>query len=448
MRRLIRTHRNSRENTLATQKTATRRTLRWLIRILVTVVVLALLSGIAFYFRPLMVLQALDRISTSLLMLREGIHSRYVQLGPYNIHYLAAGEGRPLVCVHGMGGRAENWIGWIQRFRANGFRVYALDLLGYGRSDRPDVDYSPSLQSGILRQFLDSQGLRQSDVAGMSMGGGICLGLAADSPERVSRLILLDSAGLKFDVDFTLLRPQTIEQMRRLVGPVPAFIARDLIREFDQDWVDGRAIDSAPGDFLDGKLGKVNMPVFIAWGKQDGLIPLSVGKAMHREIPQSIFFVAEGCGHDAAFTCLDKIAPEVERFLATTTRANAFAADSPFDGTWKIDLATAQFPAKPSANAPTFTFKSTPDGLVYSDSSSGESFDVRFDGKEYPVKGGRGGVISVIKLNDRSIVQTVRRDGKVVRVYHMTVSADGKTASLKTENKEQGTTTTVTAIKQ
>jgi hypothetical protein len=51
-------------------------------------------------------------------------------------------------------------------------------------------------------------------------------------------------------------------------------------------------------------------------------------------------------------------------------------------------------------------------------------------------------------LNERSIVQTVKRDGKVVRVYHMTVSADGKTASLKTENTERGFTTTATAIKQ
>src|SRR5512134_1493227 len=84
----------------------------------------------------------------------------------------------------------------------------------------------------------------------------------------------------------------------------------------------------------------------------------------------------------------------------------AFAADSPFDGTWKIDINTTQSPDKPSANAPTFTFKSTPDGLMYSDSSSGESFDVKFDGKEYPVKGPRGGTVSVVKLNERSIVQT------------------------------------------
>jgi WD40 repeat protein len=110
-------------------------------------------------------------------------------------------------------------------------------------------------------------------------------------------------------------------------------------------------------------------------------------------------------------------------------------------GSWRIQKWEA------SQNAGTFTYKSTPNGLMYSD-SIGSSFDVKFDGKEYPIKGSRPGFISVTKLNDRSMVQTIRRDGKVVRVYHMTVSADGKTASFTTENKEQGTTTTSTLIKQ
>jgi hypothetical protein len=129
----------------------------------------------------------------------------------------------------------------------------------------------------------------------------------------------------------------------------------------------------------------------------------------------------------------------------------AFTADSPFEGTWRIDLSTTQSPnmsSRASANLQTFTFKSTPGGLMYSDSSSGESFDAKFDGKDYPVKGPRGGTISIAKLNERRIVQTVKRNGKVARVHCMTVSEDGKTASLKTENKEQGQTYAVTATKQ
>lgn len=105
-------------------------------------------------------------------------------------------------------------------------------------------------------------------------------------------------------------------------------------------------------------------------------------------------------------------------------------------GSWRIQ----------KAEGLTFTLKSTSDGLMYSD--RGVSYDAKFDGKEYPFIGVSGGVISLTKLNDRSFVETFRRDGKVVEVNHMTVSADGKTMSIKIENKEQGTTTTYTAIKQ
>ena len=85
---------------------------------------------------------------------------------------------------------------------------------------------------------------------------------------------------------------------------------------------------------------------------------------------------------------------------------------------------------------------------MYSDASSGVSYDAKFDSKEYPFKGVSGGVISLTKLNDRLFVEKFRRDGKLVEVNHMTVSADGKTMSIKIENKEQGFTTKYTAIKQ
>ena len=112
-------------------------------------------------------------------------------------------------------------------------------------------------------------------------------------------------------------------------------------------------------------------------------------------------------------------------------------------GSWRIQKTEVS-----ASEQPSFTLKSTPDGLMYSDASSGVSYDAKFDSKEYPFKGVSGGVISLTKLNDRSFVETFRRDGKVVEVNHMTVSADGKTMSIKIENKEQGFTTKYTAIKQ
>jgi hypothetical protein len=110
-------------------------------------------------------------------------------------------------------------------------------------------------------------------------------------------------------------------------------------------------------------------------------------------------------------------------------------------GSWQIQKADA------SEWALTATYKSTADGLISSNPIGG-SWEAKFDGKDYPMKGAPGYTVSLTKVTDRSIITTVKRDGKVFMVYHQTVSADGKTCIIKEENKVQGITTTFTATKQ
>ncbi len=108
-------------------------------------------------------------------------------------------------------------------------------------------------------------------------------------------------------------------------------------------------------------------------------------------------------------------------------------------GTWRMQNLNA---------ALTVTIKSTPDGLI-SSGPAGQSFEAKFDGKDYPIKGAAAGTtVSLNRVNERAIDQTNKQSGKVVAVTHMTVSADGKTMTIVSENKEQGATTTLTATKQ
>ena len=162
-------------------------------------------AGRIIIWRPA---SALAAVITAALRLC-GIASRYVQLGPYRIHYFTGGTGEPLVLVHGLGGRALDFA-LLMPALARNHRVFALDLLGYAGSDRPNVDYSVTLETGILRQFLDSQGLTRFDLAGWSMGGWISLDFASQFPERIRRLVLLDSAGMKFaPVSISACSPHT-----------------------------------------------------------------------------------------------------------------------------------------------------------------------------------------------------------------------------------------------
>src|SRR5271165_6449807 len=80
-----------------------------------------------------------------------GVHSSYVTVHGYKMHYLVGGSGRPLLLVHGLGSRGEDWANLIPQLINGGNRVYALDLLGYGDSEQPqDAGYSISQQAAMV----------------------------------------------------------------------------------------------------------------------------------------------------------------------------------------------------------------------------------------------------------------------------------------------------------
>lgn len=309
--------------TLLMQLQQQHRRRRYLRPALIVLATLVVAGALLFYFRPLLVVAEVQRAAEWKL----GLAEHNVQLGHYRIRYLAGGAGKPLVLVHGLAGRAEDWLALVPALQSAGYRIYALDLLGYGRSDKPDVDYSIALESEILRRFIDSQHLQQPDLAGWSMGGWIVAKFAADNPGRVHRLILLDSAGMKFDaVNAAALRPKTeadVAHMMRVLTPhpmrVPSFYARDFLRHFaEEDWIVSRALSSmyTGKDLLDGKLGVVKVPVLLVWGKEDVLTPPSIGEQMRQEMPQAILYLVDGCGHLAPVECSKPVGAEMVKFLA------------------------------------------------------------------------------------------------------------------------------------
>lgn len=284
---------------------------------------LVLCLGTVFYWRPFWVI---DQVTRAWLR-AEGVRGAYVRLDSYRIHYLAGGEGQPLVLVHGLGGSAQDWALLMPSLMRHGYRVYALDLLGFGRSERPNVDYSIALQTDLLNQFFVSQHLTQADLGGWSMGGWVALNFTLAHPERVRRVFVDDSAGIDFTLgwDSALFHPATLEQSQQflaLLTPqasrIPRFIARDMIRQMRPGaWVVDRAMKSMRGgaDLLNGKLEAVQAPVLIVWGKLDVLVPLFCGQEMHREMPQSSLAVFDGCGHLAPVECRDRVLPETIHFL-------------------------------------------------------------------------------------------------------------------------------------
>lgn len=310
---------------MSSDEVEAKQSVRRAVRIAASVLLLAVLGFVILAWRNPFWL--VDRQTDARLRLH-GVHSRYVKVDGYQLHYLVGGSGRPLLLVHGLGSRGEDWANLIPQLIAGGNRVYALDLLGYGDSAQPrDAPYSIPQQAAIVEGFLDSQHLRQVDVAGWSMGGWIALQVALQQPQRVRRLVLLDSAGLRFQLSFdpALFQPASPQDLAKLEEllfphprPLPGFLAMAMLRRGDHvGWVVRRSVQSmmTGQDLVDGKLGALTMPVLIGWGDQDKLIPISVGYQLHKEILRSALDVYAGCGHLAPQECASQVGPSVVDFL-------------------------------------------------------------------------------------------------------------------------------------
>jgi pimeloyl-ACP methyl ester carboxylesterase len=159
------------------------------------------------------------------------------------------------------------------------------------------------------------------------MGGWVALEFALQHPDRVNRLVAMDSAGLKFKTELSpdILEPNSVPQLKRLEAVlmarqyyIPGFVQRDLLRTMERNrTVVHRTMKSLlleEGDFA-GRLGQLQMPLLLIWGQKDELIPPSVGMQMHKAIPQSVLEQYAGCGHMGPAICSDRIVPRVIEFL-------------------------------------------------------------------------------------------------------------------------------------
>lgn len=126
------------------------------------------------------------------------ITEKHADADGYRIHYLAAGEGGPpLILLHGglIDAAHLSWGAMVEPL-AKHYRVFAPDLLGYGRSASPEIVYSTKRHVSVIESFMDEMEIDSARFVGLSLGGGVAVGLGLRSPERVDRLVPVASYGL------------------------------------------------------------------------------------------------------------------------------------------------------------------------------------------------------------------------------------------------------------
>ncbi len=285
-------------------------------------------SGLAFtWARPVTVMEA----SGELLLRLRGVSSAELQAGPYRLRYFEAGSGPSLVLVHGLGSNALVEWGRLLPTLARRYHVYAPDLPGFGRSERPgEADYGIPMQVEAVRAFMQAAGVPRARVVGISMGGWIVARLAGEHPELVERLVVVAPAGMRprddAPIPVDVLFPQDEAGVRRLIAAVrhkppftPGFVARDIAERKKRDeWIVRRTLKSMrPGrDWLDGTLGRAEMPVLVVWGRQDALIPVAYAAPLRAEFEHAELELLDGCGHVPMADCPEAFDRVLEAFLA------------------------------------------------------------------------------------------------------------------------------------
>ena len=279
-------------------------------------------AGLFYYLRPLTVLNA----ARDVVLWSRGVESGYVTVDGHRLHYLAQGQGPPLVILIGLASEAADASPLMNAFAPHR-RVYVLDYLGSGRSDRPPADYGVALHARHAAGFLDAKGLKGADLLGVSLGGWVALTVAADRPDLARRVVAASSGGLDFETTLTrdTFAPRSLAELDRVlalqtVKPVrpPRHVARDLLRRWQaQNPVVRQTMASmlTRRDVLDRRLGEIRQPVLVIWGDQDRVIPAAVGRRLASGLPRAEYAELRGCGHLAVLECKDAFVSRALAFL-------------------------------------------------------------------------------------------------------------------------------------
>jgi pimeloyl-ACP methyl ester carboxylesterase len=266
---------------------------------------------------------------------------KQVEVFSQKIHYIEAGSGANVILLHGLGGDATNWTLTVPAL-ASKYHVWVPDQIGFGASDKPLINYRVATLVDFLEGFCKKTGIDKATVVGNSLGGWTAMAFALAHPERVEKLVLVDSAGYSFaDAPvkptremMSALNPSTVHGAKLVLSAIFAnksFVAdataerlfTEHLRKNDGYTID-RFIDSflRNEDFLDGKLGGIKVPTLVVWGRGDQLIPLASGERFAKDIPGAQLTVLDGCGHVPQMECAAPFNAVLTKFLGTEMTLN------------------------------------------------------------------------------------------------------------------------------
>ena len=251
--------------------------------------------------------------------------SKFLSVAGMNIHYRDEGpksDKEPIVLIHGTSASLHTWDGWVEVLKEQR-RVIRFDLPAFGLTGPdPQNNYSIERYAEVVIAVLDALKIDKSVLAGNSLGGYIAWATAVFHPDRVSKLVLVDASGYPYDPESVplafklsqnplasrllknVLPKSMVEKSVKNVYGNPDLVTDELVnrcyelslREGNRSALKARFEQTLPGALMD-KIGTINVPTLLIWGRKDKLIPLKFGKRFKQEIVNSQLIVFDDLGH-------------------------------------------------------------------------------------------------------------------------------------------------------
>jgi pimeloyl-ACP methyl ester carboxylesterase len=256
------------------------------------------------------------------------IQSKTIKVGGLDVHYYTAGQGEPLVVIHGGGGDARTWLKNISELSQK-YTVYAPDLPGYGGSQPLNGNYYIPELSEFLGGFAGKLGLDTFYLVGHSMGGGVALDFALKSPRKIKKLVLISSLCLGREIAFWV-RLMSIPAFIKSLGAVTLAVLRSIkwlvehLNPAEFIMPLSPASMTVGGNIttfkqqtlvLENRLGEIAVPTLLVWGARDPIVPVGHAYRAAKIIPDCRIKIFEKRGHNVHREELEEFSSTVTGFL-------------------------------------------------------------------------------------------------------------------------------------
>lgn len=266
-----------------------------------------------------------------------GKNSQFINVNGRMLHYEKYGSGKPVILVHGFAGSIYTWRHVIPLL-AQGYTVYALDLPGFGLSDKsPEASYDLQSQARALMDFVNALQLPSASLAGHSMGGVIVGIAAAEAPQKVDKLIIIDAGfyhggppgflkHLVFPLNVVMARAfyTKVARSKSLLNSYynKALVTDELLDNYLRPARTPNAaaalahmMNTSAADSYEGISTRITTPTLLIWARQDKPIPLSDGERLHQEIRGSQFLIIDDAGHMVQEEKPKEVAAAIRQFV-------------------------------------------------------------------------------------------------------------------------------------